>query len=130
MTMPETLLKASLASGITLALLVGVASAALAKDVTVVRDRPGEEIPTQRVFFGDLNLASTAGERTLNGRVRGAVQQVCVDHQDTHPYINCESFAWSDAKPQISRAIARAREMAATGTTSIAPVAIVIATPK
>lgn len=129
MTMQDSLVRASLASGITLALLVGIASAALAKDVTVVRERPSEDIPTQRVFYGDLNLASAAGERTLGTRVRGAVRQVCSWQTETHPYINCQSFAWKDAKVQMDRAVARARDIAANGTSNIAPVAIVIATP-
>lgn len=129
MTVNENFLRASLASGMTLALLVGVASAAMAKDVTVVRDRLNENIPTERVFIGDLNLASAAGEKTLNSRVRGAVRRVCVDQPASHPYLNCEHYAWGEARPQMKRAVARAREIAATGTSSIAPVAIVIAIP-
>jgi hypothetical protein len=39
----------------------------------------------------------------------------------------CRSFAWGGARPQMNLAIQRAQELAANGTTNIAPVAIMIA---
>jgi UrcA family protein len=131
MVMYENLLRVSLASGMALALIVGMGAAAMAKEVTVIKDRPDDaEVLTERVPYADLNLASAAGERTLIMRVRGAARRICAPQMDSHPYINCRGFAWRGAKPQIDRAVARARELASSGTSSIPPVAIVIAIPR
>lgn len=129
-TTQESLVRFSLAGGMTLALLLGMSAAAMAQDATVVGDRPDEMTPTERVSYADLNLASAAGENTLIVRVRGAVRRVCEDQTDPHPYVNCRSFAWKGAKPQIDRAVARAKELALNGTSAIPPVAILIATPQ
>jgi UrcA family protein len=131
MALRENLVKLSLASGIAIALIVGMGAAATAKEVTVIKEVPPEEqVAAERVPYADLNLASAAGERTLVTRVRGAIRRVCGPHMDTHPYINCRGYAWRDAKPQIERAVARAHELASSGTSSIPPVAIVIVTPR
>lgn len=124
----ENMFKLSLAGRVTVALLVGVSVAATARDITVVK--PDLDVPTARVFYGDLNLASLAGEQTLNRRVQGAVRRVCGAHIDPMPYMDCRSFAWRGARPQVERALARARDIAATGTSDIAPVAILIAVPQ
>jgi UrcA family protein len=85
------------------------------------------------VSYADLNLASMKGQTTLNRRVDYAVDSVCaestisVDYYDMH---NCKNFAWSGAQPQIDRAIQRAREIASTGSSSIAAAAIVLTFPK
>lgn len=122
----ESLVRASLASGITLALLVGIASAAMAQDVTV-RARPVPTIATENVYFGDLNLASRHGVKTLKTRVGGAVGRVCEPDNETFSYIDCRGSAWDGARPQIALAVKRAQQLAANGRTNIAPVAIVIA---
>ncbi|HVM39112.1 MAG TPA: UrcA family protein [Sphingomicrobium sp.] len=127
----QSMLKASVAGGLTIALLVGISAAATAQEITVTNDRFSEQVPSERVFFGDLNLASVAGENTLNSRVRGAVRRVCQAHSgDALPHMACRSFAWRGAKPQIERALTRARDIAARGTSAIPPVAILIATPR
>ena len=127
MTMQESLIKASLASGITIALLVGIASAAMAQEVTVVRDRPDPDMLTERVHYGDLNLASKQDVRVLKTRVGGAVHRVCLVTNGLSTYDGCKYESWSGARPQIGRAVKRARQIAQTGTSNIAPVAIVIA---
>lgn len=38
------------------------------------------EVPTARVLFGDLDLASAAGRDRLRWRIRSAVRQVCPQH--------------------------------------------------
>ena len=127
MTMQEGLIKASLAGGMTIALLVGIASAAMAQEVTVIRDRPDPDMMTERVHFSDLNLASKQDVRVLKMRVGGAVHRVCLFTNGLATYDGCKYEAWSGARPQIGRAVKRARQIAETGTSNIAPVAIVIA---
>ncbi|WP_084607693.1 UrcA family protein [Sphingomonas jaspsi] len=107
----------------------GVAQAAGQSDEPViVRAQPDEFLPTRRVSYADLNLASKAGEKTLFYRVSGAVRYVCTGHDSASIEMQrCRSFAWSGARPQMKLAIQRAQELAANGTTNIAPVAIMIA---
>lgn len=130
MNAQETLLKMSLASVMTIALLVGVASAAIAKPVTVTGYLPDPDVLTERVSYADLNLVSADGVRTLGSRVRGAVGRVCAPLQGglNLAHLECKRFALNGAQPQIELAITRAQEIAANGTSSIAPVAIAIAT--
>lgn len=119
------------ASGMALALLLGSAAAS-AKEVTIVAEAIPEDAISQRVSFADLNLASDAGVIALTGRVRQAARKVCrpLDAFASHgQFAECRSYAWNGAKPQMDRAITRAKQLAATGTTSLAPVAIVIAAP-
>ncbi len=42
---------------------------------------------------------------------------------------SCDTSAWGGARPQIARAVQRAREIAATGSSTIAAAAITIAVP-
>lgn len=39
----------------------------------------GREDVSQRIFYGDLNLASEAGQATLKRRVAASVSQICAD---------------------------------------------------
>jgi UrcA family protein len=133
MTIDKKSASISLAAGLALALAAGAGSAASAKEVTVV----GKPIPTdaltETVSVADLNLASASGAKTLKYRVRGAVGRVCEPLEMRENIIEhgyCRSFAWSEARPQMDRAIIRAQQLAANGTTSIAPVAIVISAPQ
>ena len=96
------------------------------------------EIVTRHISYADLNLASPAGERTLNYRVSSAVNGLCDDATGGNDgsfvfkvaMKRCSSSGWSQAQPQIDRAVQRARELAATGTTSLAAAAITISLPK
>lgn len=96
----------------------------------VVTGQPEEAVPTRRVSFADLNLASTAGQKTLDRRVGGAVRSVCLEATGPNPLdwaeYACRADAWRGAKPQMARAIERAQQLAANGSSSIAPVAITI----
>lgn len=88
---------------------------------------------TRIVSYADLNLASEAGERTLDRRVRGAVRYVCSDLKAAHVwhrYQACRTFAWRGATPQMEQAISRARDIAANGRSDIPPVTLAIAVPR
>lgn len=110
-----------------------VALPAGAKDKPVVVTAP-MELVVRRVSYADLNLASARGERALHYRVGGAVRDLCNDATGprdgsmsyTFAFKGCSNDAWDQADPQIARAIERSREIAATGTSSIAAAAITI----
>lgn len=69
----------------------------------------------QKVSFADLNLRSAAGQKTLERRVNGAVEALCGDRPGFVPLREllarreCSAESWSNARPQISAAIERAR---------------------
>jgi UrcA family protein len=93
-----------------------------------------EDLVVRRVSYADLNLGSAPGERTLNRRVAGAVMDVCSEavggNSTDLVYRDCAIGAWRAARPQISLAVERARQIAATGTSSIAAVAITVSPSK
>lgn len=108
--------------------VVFAAGAAHAKDITVYAE-PAEDALTRTVRHADLNLASHTDQAKLNGRVSRAVSFVCSPFDErgvNHLKAECKDFAWSGARPQMARAIERARQLAATGSSSIAPVAIAV----
>ena len=126
MTMNRIML--SLASGLALT-LSGPAANAAPSDIKIVSKR-ASDIPSERVHYADLDLATANGLKRLNVRVGAAVSRVC----QTSSYrdgmaANCSSYAWNGAKPQIELAAQRAQQIASTGFSAIAPVAIVIALP-
>jgi len=95
--------------------------------LTIIGRAP--EVVTRHVGYADLNLASSDGVRTLNGRVGSAVNAVCteaVGREDHFTMQDCAVHSWGSARPQIARAVQRAREIAATGSSSIAAAAITI----
>jgi UrcA family protein len=115
-----------------LAASIGSPSAAQAKEVTVLREIVHEDQLTGTVSYADLDLASPAGARALNMRVGNAVLGVCEPLSMPDSFAQhsaCRSFAWAGARPQIDSAIARARQLASTGVSAVAPVAIRIAVP-
>ena len=103
---------------------------AYAQDRTVIVRAPPDDIPTRRVTYADLNLASLAAEKTLNRRVGSAVLDVCKESVGVQPMPfveqSCRDWAWHGARPQVARAVQRAHEIASTGTSSIAATAITI----
>ena len=87
------------------------------------------EYVTRYVSYADLNLASAADEGILKVRVRVAVNEVCdeaVGHRDQYDFRGCTYDSWAGARPQISRAVRRARDIALTGSSPLAAVAITI----
>lgn len=67
-------------------LLLIAASAASAALVTPTvaeaRSANAEKVATERVFFGDLNLASEKGQARLDRRIQTALRRVCGDPAD------------------------------------------------
>lgn len=119
-----------LAVASTILLAAGPAFAGQSQPV-VVYGEPDENVRTVYVSYADLDLATLKGERQLNGRVSGAVRQVCLFGADgpriqSGAYYDCSDEAWTSATPQMARAVARARELALNGKTSIAAAAITI----
>jgi UrcA family protein len=86
------------------------------------------------VSYADLNLVMTGDQKRLVYRVRAAVRDVCQESVGLMPpkFLDqqCRAFAWDGAEPQIDRAIQRAREIAATGSSSIAAGSISISLMK
>lgn len=101
------------------------------KNDVVVRAIP-EDVPVRYVRYNDLNLVNEAGEQSLIRRVKLAVRSVCYESGEANSPLyldpDCRSESWGRAKPQVDRAIMRARQMAQNGHSSITPVAIVIST--
>ena len=131
MTAPKMCASGSLTAGMVFALTLGLSPPASARDVTVIAGPP-EGALSEHVRYADLDLSSPVGVELLGIRVGGAVSRVCspLDQRSTFSeHGACKSFAWNGARPQMDRAIVRARELASTGMTAIAPVAIVIAVP-
>jgi UrcA family protein len=115
----------------TMAVLFGGAGLALAKDTTVLGPSNYERL-TQRVSYADLNLVSADGRKRLETRVSYAVDLVCPSGSSLMEFLDarlCTKNAWAGARPQMERAVSRAIELASTGTTAIAPVAIAIIAP-
>ena len=119
---------AAVLSGVTASLLVTAATAQAAQDhrPVVVYAQPNVNI--ERVPYGDLNLAAAADRKTLYGRVGSAVRSVC-NFDSTGvatDYRTCASLAWSDARPQIDRALAKADHLASLGQPTVAAGAITV----
>ena len=112
-------MSAAVLSGVTASLLV-MSTDALAQGKPVVVYAQPDRLNTERVPYGDLNLAASADRKTLYNRVGSAVREVCSFDAAGHgrDYRMCAGAAWADARPQIDRAIA-GRELAAIGATSI-----------
>lgn len=126
---------AAVLSGVTASLLIS--SAALAADQgkpVVVKGEPLENTRSEHVSYADLDLSQRKDEKKLNFRVAGAVKRVCLFENSRNGlqdngYYSCADDAWGQARPQIARAVDRARQLAMTGKTSIAATAISINVP-
>ena len=123
-------LSAAVLSGVTASLLIGTTAFAAQDKPVIVYAEPQEGVRSVRVSYADLDLSQRGHERKLNLRVAGAVQRVCLfeDRRGLQDlgYYRCADDAWGDARPQIAQAVARAREIALTGKSSIAAAAITI----
>ena len=121
---------AAVLSGVTASLMIATPAGAQGRPVVVYGQE--EYVPTERVSFADLNLATPGGERMLQARVSDAVDRVCqygggaiglIDNG----FVNCAFGAWKDARPKMALAIARARDIALSGHSIIAATSIVVA---
>jgi UrcA family protein len=113
------------------AILLGAGPAFAGQEQPVnVYGEQSEDVRTERVSYADLNLALDEHRKLLNGRVSGAVKRVCLYRESVgvleNSYDICADGAWSEARPQIAQAIARARDIAMNGKSSIAAAAITI----
>ena len=113
------------------ALGLALAAPAVAAPSSVVVTATSEEIPIRYVTYRDLNLTNELGAQTLFKRVKHAVNDVCIEsvgYDMTRKFDQgtCRTNSWAGARPQMDRAIQRARDIAANGWSSIAPVAISI----
>jgi UrcA family protein len=107
------------------------ASPAAAEPRPIVVTGAESDIPVRFVSFRDLNLARAGDEQILVKRVGYAATDVCTESVSNlaspgYEYLTCRSHALSGARPQIDRAVLRARQIATNGWSAIAPVAISI----
>ena len=110
----------------------GAGPASAQPEVDVLGQRLEADRLTVRVGFADLDLASAAGQDRLTTRVRGAVRQVCAPLDQAGQRIehtHCGYVAWKDARPQMAKAFARARQAAVSGQADTAVASIVVAAP-
>ena len=126
-TKAVSILGATLLGALVIGATSAPAGAATPRTLTVV-GHP-RDIATRYVTFADLDLASGGGRQVLHRRVEAAVHDVCtevVGHYDFDGRADCGSDAWLNATPQMARAVRRAREIAATGSSSLTAAAVVI----
>jgi len=118
-------------------LIAAAASPALGKSTRIFVTAPSPDTVSRHITYADLNLASAAGERTLYRRVSHGVGDLCDeviggDDGSAASKFNgmaCSGSAWSQARPQMDRAVQRARDIAATGSSPIAAAALTISIP-
>jgi UrcA family protein len=89
----------------------------------------------RRIDYTDLNLAAVAGQQNLNRRISYAVTSLCNEAVSNSTntsldYRDCQSEAWRGAHAQVSLAVRRAQEIAATGSSTIGAAVITIALPR
>jgi UrcA family protein len=121
--------KALAMCGATLVAAVSIAATAHAESQPVEVTGQRSQYVTRSVSYADLNLASAIDERVLDRRVGHAVNDVCdeaVGRVDESNFRGCTYDSWDGARPQIARAVRRARDIALTGASPIAAVAITI----
>ena len=106
---------------IALAASIAFASAPAAAQypTIIVQGIPAPNVRIEHVAYGDLNLASPAGQEALKLRISHAVEHVCLYDQyrsyklSEPAYTQCAAKSWSRARPQMIGAIYRARQYAA-----------------
>jgi UrcA family protein len=83
-------------------------------------------VPTAIVSYADLDVRSSSGLATLNGRITRAASRLCFDdaHKDVATKAaeaRCFDTAMTRAKPQVERAIAeRTLRLASNGAIRVA----------
>jgi len=120
-----------LAACATTLVMFAATAPASAKDRPITVTATQERVPVRIVSYRDLNLTNSEDEKILVKRVRFAAKDVCFESAPSDPYystlaLSCRSNAWQGARPQVKRAVARARDIAANGWSEVAPVAITI----
>lgn len=109
---------AAVLAGVGASFAVGGPSASAQGPAIVVQTPPPAYLRIERVGYGDLNLATRAGEQALHRRVGQAVERVCLHDNGRwyglgEPEYNyCSWGAWNRARPQMVGAVYRARQFA------------------
>jgi UrcA family protein len=101
-----------------IAVLAGVlaisgAAAAQNVEVMVLDDylKMGWGTVSGEVKFGDLNLKTDAGVATLNARIQAEGKRICASATSDSERRTCMSAVEASARPEVDKAIARARAM-------------------
>ena len=131
------IIRACAAAAVTIGAFAAVAPPAYGKTRPVVVVADPDRV-VRRISYADLDLASAAGESTLNRRVGGAIRSLCTEAVGSPDLsidskladMNCRRSAHEQAKPQIANAVQRARDIAMHGTSTIAATAISIVLPQ
>lgn len=82
--------------------------------------------PTAIVSYADLDLGSSSGLATLNGRINRAASRICFEDGRTDlatriNYTNCFDAALASAKMQVDRAVAsKTQQLASIGAIRVA----------
>ena len=128
MTNRSSMIRLSAATAVTVALFA--ATVASAEPLTVTGHPVDDGALRVRVAYADLNLATVAGEKTLNRRIAFAASDVCApfDYASVRfdYFATCATAAKSGAAPQVASAVQRAREIATTGSSAIPMAAITV----
>lgn len=79
----------------------------------------GESAPTRKVYYGDLDLMSDAGQKTLDRRLSRAVADVCGpvavnDLGAMRDAAKCKKTAWASTRTQIALAVITAKRKLAS----------------
>lgn len=83
-------------------------------------------MPTAIVSYADLDIGSSSGLATLNGRITRAASRLCFNnaHKDVPTKVfeaRCFGTAMASAKPQVERAIAdKSLRLASNGSIKVA----------
>lgn len=119
---------AAVLSGVTASLLVGATTSQAAQDRPVVVYGEPQQVNTERVPYGDLNLAGPADRKILYTRVGSAVRNVCEFDSlgISSDYRTCSAGAWKGARPQIARVLAQGEQLALGGATPAVAGAITV----
>ena len=100
--------------------LILLANPGIAQDDEAGAEEPeivvsgGKEIPrgyekvSKKVRISDLDLTTETGTSEMEQRVGKAIDSICkaIKRKTVREY--CNDYAWSDARPQMDRAITRA----------------------
>jgi UrcA family protein len=89
---------------------VFLSSGAYGQPVTII----GEPVPTARVTFADLNIASSVGQERLRGRIQAAASTLCLENNIDSLKVhmirqNCYNHAVGDGYRQMDQLITSAR---------------------
>ena len=106
----------SIRNVVAVAAAIAAASGAVAqtRDVTVLAPTAPSDVLVEYVRYGDLNLASAAGQARLESRIASAIDNVCpagfaLDLNAAAQSQSCKASALADARGQMDEVIARAR---------------------